>query len=379
MTRLTIPMPLQIVVDDVGWWSGRDESRFNQPFRTGMSRNHLPRDYAALVRLGKGLGMKILAGFVLCEWDRDGILKELPSATWMGNEWSAYWVNEAHRQEASCIIKESGKYLEIALHAIGHEFWRDGKMERAEFHDHNCTMRDSGHVRQHLDFFLRIMDQHNFSPRPTVFIPPAMKHSFGHEDGGIQKLLREVGIERVINCFQKARQLAPPLYPTGTWENGVVILDRGLADFSWNAMACSPCFGFDKPFVVLHWANILHPDPEQNFNLVDRWVEFLLDGAKRHGVLLSRDVKTCFTQYLYRECSTICHQHNGFYINLAWRRTLPLNSLNPSFVVRVKGASPLALKLAGARVASITMERESFLLSLIPEDDHLYLNMDNTG
>lgn len=366
-------MPLQIVVDDVGWWSGWDGSDFNQPFRTGMSRDHVPGDYAALARLGKGLGMKVLAGFVLCEWDSRGILKNLPSATWMGQDWCPHRVNDNHKQEAAGIIKDSGNYLEIALHGIGHEFWKNGAMERAEFHDNSCRMRNRDEVRRHLEFFQKILEQQNFSFRPTVFIPPAMKHSFGQENEGIQKLLREAGIVRVINCFQKARQLAPPLYPTATWENGVVILDRGLPDFSWNSESCSPCFDFNRPFLVLHWTNLLHQNPKHNFDLVDSWIQFIKDGAHRHGLILSRDTRTCFTQYLYRECSTICHRHNEVYINLSWQRTIPANALNPEFVVRIKDASFQDLKLAGARAASVTMEKDAFLLSLIPEDDHIYL------
>jgi hypothetical protein len=79
--QLTIPMPLQVIVDDVGWWSGKDGSHINQPFRTGMSRDHAPEDYTALAQLGKKLHTKIPAGFVLCEWDKFNILRELPSSS----------------------------------------------------------------------------------------------------------------------------------------------------------------------------------------------------------------------------------------------------------------------------------------------------------
>ena len=58
--QLTIPMPLQIIVDDVGWWSGVDGSQYNQPYRTGLGRDHQPEDYLALASLGKELGMRIL-------------------------------------------------------------------------------------------------------------------------------------------------------------------------------------------------------------------------------------------------------------------------------------------------------------------------------
>ncbi len=35
-----IPMPLQVVIDDVGWWSGEDGSERQEPYRTGIDRRH---------------------------------------------------------------------------------------------------------------------------------------------------------------------------------------------------------------------------------------------------------------------------------------------------------------------------------------------------
>nr|NJM03197.1 hypothetical protein [Desulfobacula sp.] len=82
--KITIPMPLLVSIDDVGWWKGANGSGVNQPFRTGMPRDHVPEDYLALADLGRRLDMRLLAGFVLCEWDRGHILRNLPSSTWMG-------------------------------------------------------------------------------------------------------------------------------------------------------------------------------------------------------------------------------------------------------------------------------------------------------
>jgi hypothetical protein len=393
---VTIPMPLQVVVDDVGWWSGRDGSTYNQPFRTGMGRDHLPQDYDALVRLGKKLGMKILAGFVLCEWDRQGILKHLPSATWMGKNWAVDWVNREHLERAGEIIRQAGRHMEIALHGIGHEFWTgySHSMHRAEFHDRCARMRDPDEIRRHLDFFFRIMDQHGFSPRPTTFIPPAMQHSFGNGDKGFQKLLREAGIRQVTACFEKTRQLSAPRYSTVTWESGVVILDRGVADLPWNAMACKPGFDFDKPLLVLHWANLLHGNPDLNPLIVDAWVDFIQKGAQEHGVLLSMDTDACFTQYLYRVGSKISRTHNGVCIDLAWRQTLPANCLKGGFAVRVNRPDPLAIRVAGAKVvsrfsgpAAVTGSRgqspgqgvDGYLLFLEPQADQIHLKLDVSG
>ena len=69
-----IPRPIQVVIDDVGWWSGRDGSDKDEPYRTGINRNHVVADYQAIIQLGRALGIRPQAAMVLCEWDRENIL-----------------------------------------------------------------------------------------------------------------------------------------------------------------------------------------------------------------------------------------------------------------------------------------------------------------
>ena len=35
-----IPMRVQVVIDDVAWWSGKDGSELQEPYRTGINRDH---------------------------------------------------------------------------------------------------------------------------------------------------------------------------------------------------------------------------------------------------------------------------------------------------------------------------------------------------
>src|SRR5687767_12494907 len=91
--RVEIPQPIQIVMDDVGWWSGENGSARHEPYRTGIARNHVPADYQAIISLGRQLNMKPQAAMILCEWDKDNILRQVPSSTWMGGAWdNSHWV-----------------------------------------------------------------------------------------------------------------------------------------------------------------------------------------------------------------------------------------------------------------------------------------------
>jgi len=88
-----VPMPIQIVIDDVGWWSGEDGNKRQEPYRTGIKRNHVPADYQAIVDLGVKLGVRPQAATILCEWDRENILRDVPTATWMREKWdNSKWV-----------------------------------------------------------------------------------------------------------------------------------------------------------------------------------------------------------------------------------------------------------------------------------------------
>lgn len=364
--HLSIPMPLQVIVDDVGWWSGKDGSHINQPFRTGMRRDHVSEDYTALAKLGRKLHTKILAGFVLCEWDKFNVLKKLPSATWMGTQWSMAGTRDEEKERAAQIIKNAGENVEIALHGIGHEFWINKKMHRAEFHNEQCRMRDRDIIRKHLEYFFKLMDQYGLSPRPSCFIPPAMKHSFGNGDEGFQKLLNEAGICYVATHFKKARQYSKPIHPKITWECGVMLVDRGRHVPVWNDTDCDPVFSFDGPILPLHWSNILHHDPEKNSMVVDRWVRFIQACAKKNGYVLSPNFMSCLTQFSHKKFSKIEKIHNGYILDLSWRKHIPENLLGDTFFVRVEKPSEMGLKIFGAEPAVVPVGPRSLLFAMTP-------------
>ncbi|MFH1156883.1 MAG: hypothetical protein V1793_24055 [Pseudomonadota bacterium] len=366
IVHLSIPMPLLVCVDDVGWWSGTDGSRWHQPYRTGMGRRHVPEDYSSLALLGQRLGMKILAGFVLCEWDRNNLLKDLPSSTWMGSDWDNDSLDPDLAEQAAHIIRSSQHTIEIGLHGVGHEFWSHGVMHRAEFHDAECRMRNSSVIKKHLEFFHKLMDQYSFSGNPVSFIPPAMKHSFGNGDDGFQKLLNDYGIRYAFLNFHKVRQYTPPQAPGVAWESGVVLLDRGESECAWNEVSCKPVFSFDRPVLALHWINLLHENPDRNKEVVIRWADFLEQGAMAHGCILSPDTRACFTQYLHRTCSTVVSNNGVISLDLKWMEKLPATALDDSFVVCITSQEFFGFKVSGAAVSVVREGITTRLLRLTP-------------
>jgi hypothetical protein len=293
---VSLPMPIYIVVEDVGWWQGRDGSADNEPFRNGFTRRHCQDDYRALVRLAKRLKMRIAIGMVLGEWDRHNLLRNVVGATWMGASWDNRNNCGPWLDEAADFLRENQDWLEIACHGLCHEFWREGRMERSEFHDPDGHMRPADIIRSHLDAFARLLQENSLPDFPRIFLPPALLHSFGNGGDSIQAILSDYGVRHVVTRFARARSYAAPLHEKIYWECGVGLLERGLAPVPWHQAAANPTWDFANPILPLHWSNLLHPDPAKNFMVVDRWAEMLEQRGHSMACLMAPDFAACWSQ-----------------------------------------------------------------------------------
>lgn len=295
----------------------------NQPFRSGMGRLHCVEDYTAIIRLAKALKTQIVAGFVLCEWDRTGLLADLPSSTWLGAQWKGCKDGIGFQDKVVSILNENPGYVNIAMHGIGHEYWVDGEASRSEFHDENGVMRDKEQVTRHISMFEKLLLMSGLNaPFPQIFIPPALKHSFGNGEQGFQKILADFGIDYVITVFDKAKQFARPMHKHVTEECGVTLIERGVAPVSWDSVSAKPEFPFTHPIVPIHWANILHPIPEQNEYVIDRWAEFLASGARLNGYIFFPDALTALSQIVFYRLTRIEAINGGVVLDISDARSV---------------------------------------------------------
>lgn len=289
-------MPIFVVVEDVGWWQGLDGSTNNEPFRNRFPRRHCLDDYKAIARLAMRLKMKIALGMVLGEWDRSNFLKNVVGATWMG----AFWDNHINQgpwlDEAAGFLNDHRDWLEIACHGLCHEFWRDGRLERSEFHDGSGRMRPNDIVKSHLDAFGQLLAENNLPGFPQIFLPPALHHSFGNGENSMQALLSAYGIKYVVTVFSRAHRYSAPQHEKITWECGVGLLERGLSPIPWHVSAAPPVWDFQNPILPLHWSNLLHPDPEKNCAVVDGWAKMLESKASTMEYMLAADFTSCWSQ-----------------------------------------------------------------------------------
>ncbi len=361
---VSLPMPVFLVVEDVGWWQGGDGSSCQEPYRNNLARPHCLEDYQALAHLAKRLSMRIALGMVMCEWDRTDFLKDIPGATWMGRAWNNQKNRRRNLDRAADYLNAHGHLLEIALHGVGHEFWQNGQMERSEFHDRDGNMRPENIVVRHLEAFVGLLDQNHILTRPRLFIPPALNHSFG--DHSIQPLLRKFGIDYVATRFSRARQFKAPRHPKLTWESGVTLLERGGAPVAWNVTASPPAWNDSQPVLPLHWANLLHAQPERNLEIVDPWADLLIAKTSGPDLILAEDAAACWRQAAAFYLAEVKNENNQIVIDLD--RIPKIASIRGVFAIKIQGRLRVGWCCAGATIVEQKHESEDLLtLKLLPD------------
>jgi len=299
---LNIPLPLLVVIDDVGWWSGEDSHLANGPYRTGISRNHCVFDYDAIAELARMAGTRIQAAFVLGEWDRKNILKKVPSSTWMGKDWDNSRWQGPWLDEAASLLNAKKDFIEITLHAIGHEYWEHpGPFTRAEWGGPDGTMRPREEVIAHIEAFKEIMEQNRLGEFPASFVPSAFKYCFGAEADGLAPILKSYGIKFISNPFDATAWKNKPEDPDFGIDGGIPFVNRGKGLIPW--LSIDPSLDglyWDGPVCGLHWPNILNNVPEENSITVERWAAHLdKNYVKSPDRVMARNTADCWTQLLF--------------------------------------------------------------------------------
>ncbi len=368
-------MPIFLVVEDVGWWQGRDGSANNEPFRNGFSRRHCLADYQALGRLAKRLKMRIAIGMVLGEWDRRKLLRDVTGATWMGAVWDNEFNCGPWLDEAAQFLRDNADWLEIACHGLCHEFWRDGRMERSEFHDSGGIMRPADIVKSHLDAFAKLLEEYKLPGFPRIFLPPALHHSFGNGRDSMQAILYDYGVRYVVTRFSKARRYTEPLHENLTWECGVGLLERGLAPVPWNEAAANPAWDFGNPILPLHWSNLLHPDPAKNFTVVDRWAEMLEQQVNSMAHVLAPDFASCWKQAAAYHLAKLTAGEGKITIDLGLLEQVP--EFDGSITLKISCPPDLTWRCRGGQIVATQKDSQGIqVVVLRPLPGNSYMEVE---
>jgi len=368
--KVTIPMPIQIVIDDVGWWSGEDGHALQEPYRTGINRNHVPADYQAIVDLGKKLGVRPQAATILCEWDRENILRNLPTSTWMREKWdNSKWVGP-WLDEAAAIIRNNQNHYELTMHGVGHEYWQDENATRAEWADTSGTMRPLDQVELHLDYFEKLLDQNQLGSFPTSFVPTAFLHGFGLTGAhkiSMAAVIKKRGMNYINTPFSNMYNAEGAQFGIFGIDSGVMTVDRGEDLLDWDVFGGTPSGILTGPSCGLHWPNMLHSDPNRNSEIVDGWVKHLAPYNDKPETLLAKNSSSFRNQLVHHICTNVQLEENK--INIDFLETNKLkDQLNENpLTVKIESKRKLTFNSEDIKIAEskIIQEKDNYLYTLV--------------
>lgn len=341
---VTVPMPFQIVIDDVGWWFGADGSERQEPYRTGMDRDHVAADYQAVVDLGRGLDMRPLAGVVLGEWDPDDRIRSIPSASWLGRQWRNAAREGRQYDEAAEIIRNSPDHFEVGLHAIMHEYWRAGISDRAEWCDSDGKFRPREDIVKRIELFLQLAEFYKFGQTPEAFIPCAARYQFGCPAEECTGIFLKYGINSLFTCFTQLHFKNVPHHPWFGIENGMVTVDRTNDPFRWNTVEPTPTVLPDGPVCGMHWPQLLGRNPRDSGRVVQRWVNLIRQIDGETSRILSRNTKEFVQQLLHYAHTQLTFSQRGLMVDASSTFRQGWAGQSGSLLVKVESMGDVALR-----------------------------------
>ncbi|MDF2722302.1 MAG: hypothetical protein K0Q59_1977 [Paenibacillus sp.] len=348
-----VPMAVQIVIDDVGWWSGKDDHETGGPYRTGMLRDHTIEDYRAIIELGQRLSIRPQAAMIIGEWDRTNVLRRIPSATpqgeaWDNRRWVGPWLDEAAE-----LFRRHDEFIELTLHGLYHEYWQDGQPTRAEWFDPNGRMRPESDVRAHLDAFAEILEQNGLGPLPRSFVPPAYRYRFRSEEG-FADILAEYGIRYLTTVFNRKdanhSKLVSPWFGFDSSliavEWGAALGDTGRSVLPWYTAnpQVSKVKSAEGPVLGLHWPNLLHLDPARNGEVIEQWVAYLRQFEHRPDRMLARNTEEGYAQLMYYTGTDVTVAENVIHLDFTRLDSWSVQPESNAFTLKMVADRPPLLE-----------------------------------
>ena len=336
-----IPNPFYIILDDLGWFCGTDDSISGGPSRTAMPRRHCVDDYMAVHKLGEAIGMKINCGFVLSEWDPDNRLASIPNLSNFGNNWNnAAYVDNGEINKCVDIINNS-PYIDFSIHALNHGYYSNNVdfLDISDWYTYvnkELIMIDECEIRNRLNAFLDLVSYHGIKKEINSFIPP----SGAYRVNELSKILKDYGVKYVTNPFDCTEGLPCPI--SCVEDSGIILSNRNRS-MRWNLVGADTSgLPVDGIFIVdgkpsygvfgIHWANILHPNPKRNYEVIERWLDYIRKCREQFTTFIAPDLSVASHQLLCLSFAKTSFKNGTIYIDLT---DVPINL---GFYINVKSS-----------------------------------------
>jgi hypothetical protein len=294
----TVPTPLAVGIDDVGWKRGWSTADTDGPWRAGMpdGRWMVWADYEALVYVAEAVNARLQCLFVMCEFDRSNICAEYPTTTQDGNSWDNSALVDDNDFVIMDYVKDNAAHIEFGLHGVGHEHWEDGVRTRAEFANqpNGNSPWPYSDVNGHMECFQRLIEQYGIS-FPESFVPPSHAYYYDpcdpNDTGGL------------MNTWTVKYGIQLTTYLT---DHGLPVLPRKFqVDWDWISRAPTSLISTNYCWEGAHWTNFLEEDPANNHTAGDKWINWfnmIKDASDRY---VPKNTAQTFSQYLYQNYAAI--------------------------------------------------------------------------
>lgn len=331
----TIPTAIQLVMDDVGWFYGRNERELGGPTRTGISRQHTLEDYIVIEELGRAINQKINAMLVIGEWDHKHILKDVPYATPKGKEWSgSFWFEPEKARDIRDFLNSSS-YIELGYHGLLHDAWSaDGEflcgkefvVPRGYQKGNPLCLAPEEIIRMHFDAFLEIYNDWGFSHELRTFAAPGGPVETW-KTTEFSDILKDYGIKfwhnnSIVGCSVRS---------------GIILNPKAIEICPWEVYDLDPLtlpvYPAERAGILgSHWANYLRFNPQRNCDRISDWKIFFNRLSEEFGMIISRDIKFAHYQQLYRAYSKVSSDRNLIRIDLSEARRIAPETNVPLYI-----------------------------------------------
>ena len=358
--RIVLPVALQVVMDDIGWFEGRDTRCSDGPSRTGIPRRHCAEDYTVIDAIGRSIGQRINCPFVIGEWDKKNRLRGMPHATYDEKGWDmASRIDYAEAERCFAAI-ESADHLELAFHGLMHGYWQDGisvadtEFSRPRSLDYKTKYApdawfepvDNGYFESHMETFFKIYEDWGFSKKIRSFTSPSSVRAGIEENRHMVEIMKKHGMIYWSNGWGAVKNLCEVI-------DGVIFINKAFtpASVPWNAYGVDPDavadYSFERNDGVqyaeqavfgLHWPNFLQFNPKKNLDGVAPWTRYFKRQAEIFGVMLSKDIAFASSQAVYRKRSVLDFQRDGLVIDLSAVGAAGALGLSDTFYISIENS-----------------------------------------
>lgn len=383
LNEVTVPVAVQICLDDVAWDKGNDMRLSGQQSRTGMPRYHTIEDYEAVEALGRALNQKILCPICVMDWDKNNLLRGEKGITHDPEGWDRASEIDIEKMERFAAFMRDAQFMEIAMHGVSHGAYTDeGKRihESEFFRAKHLYGLDRSLPLEKWDFdrrvrlFFEIYESWNIGKRVRAFVAPGGTCRTATEDlAPLAAWLRDAGFEYWYDSYC---ELQPPIFTL----EGMPCLHASykepksprwdqydydpalLAPFYTEGEDCSPGFG-------MHWPNILRFNPKNNHTCVSLWIDYFKSESEKFGLMLARDIAHAASQTLYHYYGRTEKTEGGYRFDLSAVRAMTGGKKAPLYISVRGEKKPMA---RGDIKISLYEKKKDFITYEIESDADVF-------